>query len=812
MFPQQQQPHFQQQLLQLQQLIHQQRQQHRLPHHAGPSRAVQQQQPPHHHHPQQQQHHQQPQQQQQQQLNLRPTSQPSLLNPNPMLQRALIMQQMQGGLHGYSMTTPGIQPFFPPGSRASILGTPPLGIQLQTPRIRFGNQLFQQHNRRFNKDFKRMQDMRRDRYPPREPFRAKMDEKCDADKTNTEPVTKESTGNKPAETKKAAHFIPLKDEDSSQTDEPEVKRRRLGSENDDDVTKQSDAVELATSKSKLKGDDVEEETSQCEDSGAQQNLEHNAANTEMLSTMSTLKVTIQQSSESRAISTSAPDSGVKGSEDSTEEMDSIPTKFICYICNANCYNQKNFQKHMNGGRHHQRLLEIQQMSNACLATLIPKSDTVGKGRESDKKRPRWCSTCQAHFRGNVIEHRRTQRHKLAKYSLRPFCTVCSRHFKTPRKFVEHMKSPEHKQKVEEVKLQRSSQDKDQAGQDDPEDMITVDAVGCFDEDDEEGMTEEDDDSASDCLSDRDSQQALLSEFEKEPYDAEAVYGQEFVIPVTGFLCKLCHKFYHSESTARFTHCKSLMHFQNFQSYKAQRAQDYLSASAQEPAASGVSSLGSTDDHKPAGGKQAETDENSPEATASKPESGEASSKPEVQAPAQSGDDTIPCVDDGSKGEDSASCSQSLQLENPSDTAAVISDSDCKLKVDPLSNDEAPSSPKEVAEGAADPDKCEASSAAGSEAADNDQDGNEAADNDQDGNEDCDLSLTKAEEPSEAEDGEEESLADGCLAEKECEEANVKGEENEAELEGDTGHLGRNAPKTRSGRAARGRRASSRRKK
>ncbi|XP_048469608.1 cdkn1a interacting zinc finger protein 1a isoform X2 [Rhincodon typus] len=526
MFPQQQQQqHFQQQLLQLQQLIHQQRQQHRHPHPhphpGGPSRAMQQHQHQHHH-PQQQ--HQPPQQQQQQpqQLNLRPTSQPSLLNPNPMLQRALIMQQMQGSLHGYSMTAPGLQPFFSPGARASILGTPPLGIQLQTPRIRFGNQMFQQHHRRFNKDFKRMHDMRRDRYPPRQPFRATMDEKRDTNKINEEPIAKESTGNKLADAKDAAG---LKTGDSSQTDEPDVKRRRLESENDDNLIKHSDAGESAPTKSKLKGEDIEKETSECEDSGAQQNLEHSAANTEMLSTVSTLKVTIQQSSESRAISTSAPDSGTKGDEDSTEEMDSVPTKFICYICNANCYNQKNFQKHMNGTRHHQRLLEIQQMSNACLATMIPKSDGIGRGRESDKKRPRWCSTCQAHFRGNVIEHRRTQRHK--------------------------------------VKQQRSSQDKDQAGQDDPEDLITVDAVGCFDEDDEEGMTEEDDDSISDCLSDRDSQ-ALLSEFEKEPYDAEAVYGQEFVVPVTGFLCKLCHKFYHSESTARFTHCKSLMHFQNLQ--------------------------------------------------------------------------------------------------------------------------------------------------------------------------------------------------------------------------------------------------------
>ncbi|XP_078082359.1 cdkn1a interacting zinc finger protein 1a isoform X4 [Mustelus asterias] len=707
MFPQQQpQQHFQQQLLQLQQLIHQQRQQqhpHRHPHphphppQGGPGRGVPQQQQHHHPHPQQ---HPPPppppQQQPPQHLNIGPATQPSLINPNPMLHRALIMQQMQGSLRGYGMTAPGLQPFFPPGSRASILGTPPLGIQLQTPRIRFGNQLFQQQHRRFNKDFKRIQDMRRDRYPPREPFRAKVAEKHDANKSNVASVAQESTDDKVADTKKEADCIPLETESSSQTDEPEVKRRRLESENDDDLTNQSGTGEPTTSKSKLQGEDMEKETSECEESGADQNLEHNAANTE------------------------------------------------------------NFQKHMNGTRHHQRLMEIQQMSNACLATLIPKSGAVGRGRDGDKKRPRWCSTCQAHFRGNVIEHRRTQRHK--------------------------------------VKLQRSSQDKDQAGQDDPEDLITVDAVGCFDEDDEEGMTEEDDDSISDCLSDKDSQQALLSEFEQEPYDAEAVYGQEFVVPVTGFLCKLCHKFYHSESTARFTHCKSLMHFQNLQSYKAQRAQDYSSASVQEPAPSGESSLGSTDDHKPGDEKQVETDNKSPEAATSKTQTEQESSESEVQAPSTSGDGTVPQVD-----KDDASESQCVQLENPSDGTGLISSgtSDCKL-----SNDEAPNSPKEVVEKMASPDKCEASSVTG----------NEAVDDEHDGNEECDPSLTKAEEPSEAEDGEEEAITDGCLADKEGEEVNVKGEDTEAELEDDCGHLERNTPKTRSGRAARGRRLSSRRKK
>ncbi|NWS45469.1 CIZ1 protein, partial [Probosciger aterrimus] len=47
-------------------------------------------------------------------------------------------------------------------------------------------------------------------------------------------------------------------------------------------------------------------------------------------------------------------------------------------------------------------------------------------------------------------------------------------------------------------------------------------------------------------------------------------GLDFLVPVAGYLCRLCHKFYHSDSAARLAHCKSLMHFENFQRYKAAR--------------------------------------------------------------------------------------------------------------------------------------------------------------------------------------------------------------------------------------------------
>lgn len=37
-------------------------------------------------------------------------------------------------------------------------------------------------------------------------------------------------------------------------------------------------------------------------------------------------------------------------------------------------------------------------------------------------------------------------------------------------------------------------------------------------------------------------------------------GSSFVVPVAGFICRLCNHFYHFESSARHAHCKTLKHF------------------------------------------------------------------------------------------------------------------------------------------------------------------------------------------------------------------------------------------------------------
>ncbi|XP_056265362.1 RNA-binding protein 20 isoform X2 [Pseudoliparis swirei] len=53
-------------------------------------------------------------------------------------------------------------------------------------------------------------------------------------------------------------------------------------------------------------------------------------------------------------------------------------------------------------------------------------------------------------------------------------------------------------------------------------------------------------------------------------------GVEFVVPRTGFYCKLCGLFYNSEETAKTIHCRSTVHYRNLQKYLSHLAEESLS--------------------------------------------------------------------------------------------------------------------------------------------------------------------------------------------------------------------------------------------
>ncbi|KAL1786376.1 cip1-interacting zinc finger protein isoform X2 [Sigmodon hispidus] len=290
-----------------------------------------------------------------------------------------------------------------------------------------------------------------------------------------------------------------------------------------------------------------------------------------------LKVTILQSSDSRAFNTTSLTSGPRPGDSSSAApaLGSTPSKqtlqFFCYICKASCSSQQEFQAHMLEASHQQRLGEMQHSSQACLLSLLPMPRDILEREAVDPPPKRWCNTCQVYYTGDLIQHRRTQEHKTAKQSLRPFCTICNRHFKTPRKFVEHVKSQGHKDKANELK----TLEKEPASPE-GDHFITVDAVGCFerdqeeDEDDEEEEEEEEEIEAEEefCKQVRSRDTSVEERQDMETYNPNTAYGVDFLVPVMGYVCRICHKFYDSNSGLRLSHCKSLAHFENLQKYRA----------------------------------------------------------------------------------------------------------------------------------------------------------------------------------------------------------------------------------------------------
>ncbi|XP_053329369.1 cip1-interacting zinc finger protein isoform X2 [Spea bombifrons] len=449
------------------------------------------------------------QQQPQQMLNLAAATPARLLNTHPMIQRALLMQQMQGNLRGISMAGPPLPHFFPTAARQSILGSPPLGVTVKAPNMAFPGLTFQQHPRMYQKDLYRTYDRKREgeqasSLPAKNadcktPSRGEGELPPAASEANEKISSLEDSEN----LRECSTIDPL---------EPPAKKAR------------SSLASVAESGFPGRG--------KTDEGGVKAERSVESQSTKGSSTGQALKVTIQQSNESRTISTTVlhPQCNEKTDADNVSSPDR--PRFCCYVCKSNFQTLQAFQSHLVTACHQQKLQEIQHLSNACLVTLLPTAKGVqGSTAGNDgKQQLRWCNVCQIHFSSDLIKHRRTQEHKLAKRSLRPFCTVCSRHFKTPRKFVEHMKSPEHKQKCQEVRLG----EKEPWSLEESEELITVDAVGCFeeeeDEEEEEGISEDDASGDTECLPAQDEVMGVPDCEAWKEYDPDMAYAVQIIKP------------------------------------------------------------------------------------------------------------------------------------------------------------------------------------------------------------------------------------------------------------------------------------------
>ncbi|XP_011603122.2 cdkn1a interacting zinc finger protein 1a [Takifugu rubripes] len=522
-------------------------------------------------------------------VNLCQATQTTILAPNPMLQGALLMQQMQGNMRGFGMGGQQFRQFFAASNRSSLLGPVPMGMAIKSPIMGFpAARPFHPHARFFNNNIPAAATTASSSSSISTTEAAaahEMDRKRDSEQMATESSDDHQAGTDTtlqSETEGSVRGVEGQTQPpEDQAEEPVLKKQRTDGPEEQCAAEAVAALadeEVLSSDSCGNTEDIQpEDDLLLEDEGSGE------MNVEMLEESRASEVHTFPSGPSpsgRLVEYDQPDhlpleeiSHVKDAplaspsnqEEGEEGVADGANKFYCYLCSITCHNQQNFRSHMNSVSHQQRMMEIQHMSNACLVTLLPRvqESLQGTSKEGEKRdeQKQWCPTCHTHFTSSVGEHRRTEEHKLASRAIISSCTICKKHFRSSQEFVEHLQSLEHRQKVE----------KENEGCEASSKLPAMEADGLSLEEGEEGeesLGEGEQDSSVKQDGWSPIKEVTLRDLTSDDqYDPDTVYGSSFLVPVAGFICRLCNKFFHFESSALHTHCKSVTHFEKLKKYK-----------------------------------------------------------------------------------------------------------------------------------------------------------------------------------------------------------------------------------------------------
>ncbi|XP_042364955.1 cdkn1a interacting zinc finger protein 1a [Plectropomus leopardus] len=524
------------------------------------------------------------------------STQTTIIAPNPMLQGALLMQQMQGSMRGFGMGGQQFRQFFAAGSRSSLLGPVPMGMAIKSPMMAFPPaRPFHPHARYYNNNTPTTASSASSSSSStadtaaRQPDRKRDSEQMAAGSTDDQPAassTNEATDKTNTDGVVGGVDAPTQPSEEP-LDEPVVKKQRTeGSEE----PKEQCAVETVT----IAETDEDVLFPECNSNTVDSQPEDCILLEEGGSTggSDVIETLLEESRAAEVHSLAAPSPSGRLSEDEQQDgllLEGMPqdkdsplaspdnqeeeeegvaggaNKFFCYLCSITCRNQQNFKSHMNSVSHQQRMMEIQHMSNACLVTLLPRvqESLQEANKEGEKKTDpkHWCATCHIHFTSSIMDHRRTEEHKLASRTAISSCTVCKKHFRTSQIFVEHLQSQEHRQNLE----------KENEGCEALGKLTAMDTDG-FSLEEVEGSEMEEGEGRQRNEQVQDDwpfpKEVTLNDMASdEQYDPDTVYGSSYFVPVAGFICRICNKFYHFESSALHTHCKSLKHFENLKRHR-----------------------------------------------------------------------------------------------------------------------------------------------------------------------------------------------------------------------------------------------------
>ncbi|XP_033642797.1 uncharacterized protein LOC117302921 [Asterias rubens] len=242
--------------------------------------------------------------------------------------------------------------------------------------------------------------------------------------------------------------------------------------------------------------------------------------------------------------------------------DKVLVDWFCYVCGTICHTLKVYTLHIAGHKHktiYERLLGLSSKSgikNRLIAKLqmLPMKGTepmtianmAGVLRRNlgnapsgtlsttlpESEQSLQCGQCFRPYTCSYQEHLLSEEHKKFE-KIRPRCNVCNMIFQKIIQYRKHLISPLHKKKARAM------------------------ATGA-------GRVQK---TTKDFTNKSDSSNRNV-----KPSPNTLLIGSEFVIPIAGFFCKLCSKFYNKEKTAKDVHCATSFHIAKAKQYYASRSQ------------------------------------------------------------------------------------------------------------------------------------------------------------------------------------------------------------------------------------------------
>lgn len=248
-------------------------------------------------------------------------------------------------------------------------------------------------------------------------------------------------------------------------------------------------------------------------------------------------------------------------KEAKEESSSDKKSFYCHACMVECQDFEGFTRHMKGKKHLHRM------------------ESLGSAHNQASEQQASRLKAQEHLRS--VEKKPRSEDRKRRDDISPRRGSSDRRFYGRGRFQTPHQPPLgrnsfHSSQTQSDRERRRRRDRDidessnASFPGDLGDMVTVDEIGFEEHDD---TTMETDDNSQHGKETKNGEQKGGGKKEPLPedaddyvipdYDPTKAVGQKYVVPVSGYFCKLCHKFYTTETSAKTNHCQSKQHYDKF---------------------------------------------------------------------------------------------------------------------------------------------------------------------------------------------------------------------------------------------------------